>query len=112
MSGGSYNYLCTAQDLEDLHARRHDLREMADRLAGLGYAQDAAAETEELLILLRQWEIRAGVRLQRLEKIWQAVEWWDSADWSEDKVKAALAEYRADATPPASREARAQTEAP
>lgn len=112
MSGGSYNYLCAAGDLDDLTSHRYDLCEMADRLAGLGYAQDAAAETEELLVLLRQWEIRAGVRLQRLQKIWQAVEWWDSADWSEDKVKAALAEYRADATPPISREAQPQPDGP
>ncbi|CAL9597182.1 hypothetical protein [Streptomyces sp. enrichment culture] len=102
MSGGSYNYLYQACDLEDLQARQHDLQDMAERLAGLGYAQDAAAETEELLLLFRQWQIRAGVRIRRLEKVWKAVEWWDSADRTEDAVKAALAEYRQDhgATPP------------
>lgn len=96
MSGGSYNYLCDAQDLEDLHNRRHDLRDMADRLAGLGYAQDAAAETEELLVLFQQWEIRASVRLKRLADVWKAIEWWDSCDSSEDRVREALAAYRGD----------------
>ncbi|MER5875459.1 hypothetical protein ABT119_05960 [Streptomyces sp. NPDC001910] len=96
MSGGSYNYLYTAQDLEDLHNRRHDLEAMANRLAGLGYAQDAARETEELLVLLRQWETRATVRVRRLEDIWHAVEWWDSSDSSEDGVRDALAKYRAE----------------
>lgn len=96
MSGGSYNYLFTARDLEDLHNRRHDLEEMATRLAGLGYAQDAARETEELLVLFRQWETRAAVRMRRLADIWHAVEWWDSNDSSEDRVHEALAKYRDD----------------
>ncbi|MGN7137247.1 hypothetical protein [Streptomyces pseudogriseolus] len=102
MSGGAYNYLYEACDLEDLQSKQYALREMADRLAGLGYAQDAAAETEELLTLFNQWQVRAHVRLRRLEKVWKAVEWWDSADRTEDAVKAALAEYRNDCgtTPP------------
>ena len=102
MSGGSYNYLCTALDLEDLHSRRHDLDDMAKRLAELGYAQDAARETEELLLLLRQWETRAGVRMRRLADVWKAVEWWDSNDSSETRVHEALAKYRGDTdgTPP------------
>ncbi|MGW0905027.1 hypothetical protein [Streptomyces sp. NPDC002853] len=96
MSGGSYNYLFAAADLEDLQARRWDLEEMASRLAGLGYAQDAARETEELLVLYRQWETRASVRLARLSDVWKAVEWWDSHDSSEDRVHEALAKYRDD----------------
>jgi len=96
MSGGSYNYLFTAQDLEDLHNRRFDLEEMATRLAGLGYAQDAARETEELLLLFRQWEVRAEARMRRLSDVWHAVEWWDSNDSSEDRVHEALAKYRDD----------------
>ena len=102
MSGGSYNYLYSALDLEDLQVHRADLQAMADRLAGLGYAQDAARETEELLLLFRQWETRAAVRITRLRDLWHAVEWWDSNDRSEDTVKAALAAYRGDhgTTPP------------
>lgn len=96
MSGGSYNYLCHVQDLEDLRSHRYDLEEMASRLAGLGYAQDAARETEELLLLLRQWEVRAAARLERLTEVWKAVEWWDSCDSGEDEVRAALAKYRDD----------------
>ncbi|GAA1888313.1 hypothetical protein GCM10009837_07700 [Streptomyces durmitorensis] len=96
MSGGSYNYLFAAADLEDLVSRRWDLEEMASRLAGLGYAQDAARETEELLVLYRQWETRASVRLARLSDVWKAVEWWDSNDSSESRVHEALAKYRGD----------------
>jgi Holliday junction resolvasome RuvABC DNA-binding subunit len=72
MSGGSYNYLCHSWDLDDLDKHESDLEDMADRLAALGYAQDAARETQALL------------------------EWWDSNDWSEDQVKEALAKYRGD----------------
>jgi 3-methyladenine DNA glycosylase AlkD len=102
MSGGSYNYLYDVCDLEDLQSKQSSLRDMADRLAGLGYAQDAAAETEELLTLFYQWQTRAGVRIRRLEHTWKAVEWWDSCDSSEDAVKKALAAYRNDHgdTPP------------
>lgn len=94
MSGGSYNYLCAYRELEGLLEHQGDLEEMADRLAGLGYAEDAARETQELLVQLRQWKVRAEVRAERLAGVWKAVEWWDSADWGEDRVKEALAEYR------------------
>lgn len=94
MSGGAYEYLCWKTELDELLSRQHHLRNMADRLAGLGYAADAAEETEELLIMLRQWQIRAEVRVKRLEAVWKAVEWWDSADWGEDRVHAALRAYR------------------
>jgi len=97
MSGGSYNYLCYgSDDLAELLGKESDLRDMADRLAGLGYAEDAARETEELLTMLRQWKTRAEVRGRRLKEVWKAVEWWDSCDWTEDQVREALAKYRGD----------------
>lgn len=94
MSGGSYNYLCDALDLSDIENKQHDLLEMSNRLAGLGYAKDAAAETYRVLVELRQFEVRIGVHLERLRDVWKAVEWWDSCDWSEDQVRAALEKYR------------------
>lgn len=96
MSGGSYNYLGSIcyDDLAELLGKETDLQAMADRLAGLGYANDAARETEELLVMLRQWKIRADVRVRRLLDVWHAVEWWDSCDWSEDQVREALGKYR------------------
>lgn len=94
MSGGSFNYLCHSWDLSDIISKQGDLEEMAEALAGLGYAQDAARETEELLVILRQWEVRASVRLDRLREVWKAMEWWRSCDRSEDQFKETLAEYR------------------
>jgi hypothetical protein len=98
MSGGSYNYLCYKDGHQILEAMG-DLEAMSARLAGLGYANDAAAETEDLLVLMRQALNRVGVRMRRLEKVWHAVEWWDSADYGEDQVKEALAEYRKELEP-------------
>ncbi len=66
MSGGSFDYLCHAVDLEDLLVKRGQLERMAKELAVLGYAEDAARETEELVAMLRHWQTQAGVRL-RLE---------------------------------------------
>lgn len=98
MSGGSYDYLCWARDLDQLLDRGRQLEEMADRLAGLGYAEDAARETQELLVQIRQWEVRAQVRVNRLSDVWHAVEWWDSCDSGEDRVREALAKYRGEET--------------
>lgn len=96
MSGGSYDYLCHSEPRE-LFGRLGTIETMASDLAELGYAQDAAKETEELLLLLRQIEMRLEVRFYRLQPIWKAMEWWRSCDWGEDDVKAALAEYRKEA---------------
>jgi hypothetical protein len=98
VSGGSFNYLCNAFDLDDLCQKEADLEDMARRLAGLGWAADAARETEELLVMLRQWKTLADVRLKRLSPVWKAVEWWDSCDWSEGRVRETLAEYRGESS--------------
>ncbi|BFP50054.1 hypothetical protein KCMC57_64220 (plasmid) [Kitasatospora sp. CMC57] len=100
MSGGSYDYLCRVMDLGELLAKEHRLEEMADRLAGLGYAEDAAHETQELIVQLRQFKVRADVRVKRLSDLWHAVEWWDSGDTAEKDVRDALAKYRGEPTDP------------
>lgn len=92
MSGGSYNYLYQKEFTG--HASLTDLSDMADTLSGLGYANDAARESIELLMIIRQFETRAEVIADRLRGVWKAVEWWDSCDSSEDGVKTALEEYR------------------
>lgn len=94
MSGGSFNYLCHSFDLDDLIDKRGDLEAMSEALAALGYAQDAARETEELLVMLRQWEVRATVRVERLREVWKAMEWWRSCDYGEDEFQEALTAYR------------------
>lgn len=100
MSGGSFNYLCHAGDLEDLIAKRHHLDEMATTLAHLGYAADAAQETASLLAHIRSTNARAEASTDRLSGVWKAVEWWHSADRGEDAVHQALAKYRGETHTP------------
>jgi hypothetical protein len=94
VSGGSFNYLCHTWDLDAILGKMGDLQDMSLALAALGYAQDAARETEELLVILRQWEVQTTVRLDRLREVWKAMEWWRSSDYDEDDFREALAQYR------------------
>lgn len=93
MSGGSFDYLCF-EELPQLISDFRQLQRMSDTLAELGYADDAARETEELILFLRQLKNRAEIRINRLNGVWKAVEWWKSYDTSEESVHKALAEYR------------------
>lgn len=93
MSGGSYEYL-QSMELDDFIRTEEQLLRMRDRLSGLGYAEDAALETERLIQMLRQAKVRLSVKIERLGPVWKAVEWWDSGDSGEDQVKSALKEYR------------------
>lgn len=93
MSGGSYEYLCF-KTADELTQQTEMLKKMSERLAGLGYAQDAAKETEELLTIINQYLVRADVRIERLNRVWKAIEWWDSCDSGEDDFKIELARYR------------------
>ena len=93
MSGGSYDYICF-DVVRDLMDKQQQIQNMADRLARLGYAHDAAQETQELLLTIRQFENRIEAMQGRLVMLWKAVEWWDSGDISEDGVQRALARYR------------------
>lgn len=95
MSGGSYNYLF-CKDSDQLVNEESTIQEMADRLASLGYAEDAARETTELLLMIRQARVRIDTRARRLSQVWQSVEWWDSGDGGEDGLAKALAQYRGD----------------
>jgi hypothetical protein len=95
MSGGSYNYLY-CKDSSDLLAGSSDeeLQQMSDRLAELGYAKDAASETQYLLLTIRQCRNRIETSRKRLEQLWKAIEYWDSNDSSEQSFKEELNKYR------------------
>ena len=93
MSGGSYDYLCY-KDIDALVESNYRLEEMADDLAELGYASDAAKETMGILLDIRAFKNRMEVKLERLGGVWRAMEWWSSCDTSEEGFKKALAEYR------------------
>ena len=88
MSGGSYDYL-SLHDLAGVFSRLYELQRMGDRLAGLGYARRAANDTRRLYEKIKELEREIAY----LRPVWHAVEWWDSDDWGEDKVKEALRIY-------------------
>jgi hypothetical protein len=95
MSGGSYNYLCGALDLEDLLNKIGDLEAMADRLESLPEkdfpgAGAAGKMTRELLVKINLWNSHANVTAALLSDVWKSVEWWDSCDWGPDAVRDGL----------------------
>jgi hypothetical protein len=95
MSGGSYDYLYAGTSLEDLLGKRHQLEQMADRLAGLDEAEfpgstAAARETAYLLNLVRVWENHCEARMALVRDVWHAVEWWDSGDYGAGQVAEVL----------------------
>lgn len=95
MSGGSYNYLCGALDLEDLLTKHGDLEAMANRLETLSEvefpgAHAAGRMTRQLLVMIDLWNSHAGITAGVLSEVWKSVEWWDSCDWGPDQVKESL----------------------
>lgn len=95
MSGGSYNYLCGAQDLEDLLNKQRDLEEMANRLETLSEVEfpgagAAGKMTRELLVKIELWKSNAAITAGLLSDVWKSIEWWDSCDWGPDAVREAL----------------------
>lgn len=95
MSGGSFNYLFVkaAWELGEGSAME-DLERMADELAKLGYAADAAAETQTIILDYRAFVNRTQTAVDRLKDTWHSMEWWHSNDGGEDDVKKSLAKYR------------------
>jgi hypothetical protein len=70
-----------------------DLTDMADRLAKLPYAADAAADTRQIIDHLRAAIDQAA----KLGDVWHAVERFDSGDGQgETDVLEALAAYRSE----------------
>lgn len=93
MSGGSFNNLYLL-DIDYLINNQSIIQRMADALAEIGYASDAAKETEELLLTLRQFENRLEVMKKRLSPVWEAFEMWKSQDVDETYFKKILGKYR------------------
>lgn len=95
MSGGSYNYVSCKETDELLSGHyNEDLEEMAKALWKLGYADDAAIETDSLIRTIQQCYDRIESCKNRLSNVWHALEWWESGDSSETELIKSLFEYR------------------
>jgi hypothetical protein len=92
MSGGSFDYLCD-RSADELLTALPTMRRMAAALTEAG-AGDAALETEALVLAVEHALRQIEARRRRLDRVWHAIEWWKSGDWSEDQFRAALAAYR------------------
>lgn len=75
------------------YSGREALEEMTKSLVELGYA-DAAKETYELLLIIKQAIVRADVIKDRLGPVWKAVEKTESLDWGKDSIEEAIMKYR------------------
>jgi hypothetical protein len=86
MSGGSYDYLCW--NTHELSNRRGMVEAMAKRLEKSGY-REAARATRNVLYLLDGAQQAADA----LADVWHAVEWADSGDSDEDRVRQEIAKF-------------------
>jgi len=98
MSGGSYNYLYSALDLEDLLGKREELERMADRLESLSEIEfpgsgAAGRMTRDLLVKIKLWESHANITASNLYGVWHDIEWWDSCDYGPEQVREGLAKF-------------------
>lgn len=93
MSGGSLNYLCYKEPAE-LFNHLEDL-EMAEQYLLAKDYKDIAADVRRLMEYIKSAENRIGVLSEQLNNVLHAVEWYISADYSENTLRKALEEYRA-----------------
>jgi hypothetical protein len=99
VSGGSFDYLCYAED-PGLHERIGDMVAELDAL-DTPRSRLAAAMTAQVQ---QDARVRAGWAqydpLAKLRAVWHAVEWWCSGDWSFDRVHRELARFDEAVPPP------------
>ena len=102
MSGGSFDYLycLDAEELLDPY-QGNMLEYMIKALGELGYADDAARESRELLATIRESQAiikreqdKVQVGINRLKDVWHAMEWYASCDYGEDTFKEVLEKWR------------------
>ena len=92
MSGGSYDYLY-CKEVANLFENDEILQAMADRLLDIGAGSLAARDTGSLLVELEHIRLRFELIMERLSPVWKAVEWYDSKDFGESDVRAAIEKY-------------------
>ena len=84
MSGGSFDYLCHADELPPETLER--MAEELDALAAEGVPGAAEAAEETRRYIAPEWE-------SPIRQVWRAVEWWRSGDWGRNKIRQALDRY-------------------
>lgn len=98
MSGGSFNYVSSKSVEELITSYDDDVRDMIRELIIHG-AKDVADASEALRQDLRRTSESLADRLNALQPIWHALEWWQSGDWGRDRFDEEVAEWRANQPP-------------
>lgn len=93
MSVGNFDDGLYFVDAYDVSSRKDDLVGMRDALIECG-APDAAAETADLIATIRQFEVLAGVHIDRLRGVWKELEMWRRCKSDQIDFEKALAKYR------------------
>ena len=83
MSGGSFDYVSTAE----LFTSEHNLRAIRVALAEYPSSEKAVALLDEI--------IAGGPKFEALREVLRAVEWHHSSDYTEEAVTTALAKFNA-----------------
>ena len=91
MSGGSCNYVFS----QELTERKGELERIAERLSELGLGNsEACLRTRVILNLFEQIDKIAGISPHHgLRKVWRAVEWQISGDFSEEELRDDVKEF-------------------
>lgn len=92
MSGGSHNYLCYAE-IPDIIGRTGDMEDMVETLLSYGY-NDIAKDVCRLIEYCKSAENRIGVLFEQLQDVFHDIEWYHSADISQESLLEGLERYR------------------
>ena len=92
MSGGSYNYLY-GKFSTDLFESSHDLRQMAKDLMAKYPQSQAAHDTRSVVELIDIFSEIIQKKIEPLEQVWRAQEWYESGDSDENYVMRELWNY-------------------
>lgn len=88
MSGGSYDYLFLKEGWECSFSSLSSFRQMRDRLQEFKRERAVSFMKE-----IRKHERQADRLADCIRKVWQAVEWYDSGDWSKEQMDKALDDF-------------------
>ena len=92
MSGGSFDYLCYCE-ADELYNRIADLESMKQSLICYGY-EDIAKDTQRLIEYIKSARVTVETLKDMLEPAFHAVEWYESGDYSKDRMVEELEKYR------------------
>lgn len=92
MSGGAFDYLCY-RETDELFNHIADLESMKQSLICYGY-EDIAKDTQRLIEYIKSAKVTVETLKDMLEPVFHAVEWYESGDYSKDRMVEELEKYR------------------